>query len=208
MSESNRGWRRALRLPAVYGLLQRAVGSSESHPRFIREHVTPQPGQRLLDLGCGTGDIVKHLPPVWYLGVDLNPLYIEEARRRHGDRGRFERLDIRTEAVDGGDPFDIVLAMGILHHLDDEGAHAMLRGAAHALRPEGRLVAIDPAWAPGQPRVAKLLIGRDRGQAVRDADGYGALARTHFDEVSVQVRGDLLRVPYTHAVLECARPTT
>ena len=102
--------------------------------------------------------------------------------------------------------FDIVLAMGLLHHLDDVEAASLVALASQALVSGGRFVAIDPARAPGQPHVARWLIGRDRGEYVRTADAYAELARGSFGSVAVTVRSDLLRVPYTHAVLECAEP--
>ncbi|HEY8867402.1 MAG TPA: hypothetical protein VIM22_10735, partial [Solirubrobacteraceae bacterium] len=57
-----------------------------------------------------------------------------------------------------------------------------------------------------QPRAARWLIERDRGRAVRGAGGYEELARPWFQRVNATVRGDLVRVPYTHAVLECTDP--
>jgi hypothetical protein len=50
--------------------------------------------------------------------------------------------------------------------------------------------------------MARWLIGRDRGAHVRGADAYAELARASFGSVRVSTRDDLLRVPYTHAVLE------
>lgn len=99
--------------------------------------------------------------------------------------------------------FDIVLAMGLLHHLDDAEAASLVELASQALVPGGRFVVIDPAHAAGQPGTTRWLIGRDRGEYVRTADAYAELARASFGSVAVTVRSDLLRVPYTHAVLEC-----
>jgi SAM-dependent methyltransferase len=156
-----------------------------------------------LDLGCGPGELLEYLPAdVSYLGVDISPEYVERARQRHGSRARFELADAtRFEAERGR--FDLVLAFGVLHHLDDNQARAMLAGAARALAPSGRAIAVDPALADGQKRAARMIIRRDRGHHVRDADHYARLAMPSFSRVHAVIRHDLLRIPYTHCILEC-----
>jgi 2-polyprenyl-3-methyl-5-hydroxy-6-metoxy-1,4-benzoquinol methylase len=204
MSETVSGARRLLALPAAYKLLQVAVGSNASHRRFVAEHVRPSPASRLLDVGCGPGHILRALPAdTRYVGIDASAEYIAAAQRRWGDRAEFHHMTVGEAGLSDRE-FDIVLAMGLLHHLDDAEAASLIGMASEVLVPGGRFLAIDPARAPGQPRVARWLIGRDRGEYVRTADAYAELARESFGSVDVTVRSDLLRVPYTHAVLECA----
>jgi hypothetical protein len=57
-----------------------------------------------------------------------------------------------------------------------------------------------------QVEVSVVLLGRDRGAHVRSASSYVQPARSRFASVDVDIRRDLLRVPYTHAILECADP--
>jgi 2-polyprenyl-3-methyl-5-hydroxy-6-metoxy-1,4-benzoquinol methylase len=196
---------RLLSWARAYKLLQVFVGSNQSHRRFVAEHVRPGPGARLLDVGCGPGHILRALPSgVRYVGVDASADYIAAARRDWGDRAEFHCA--RADELDlGGRRFDVVVAMGLLHHLDDRECAALIAFARSSLDPGGRLVTIDPAYAPGQARLARWLIGRDRGEHVRDTAEYRRLASSSFLDVEALTRDDLLRVPYTHAVLECSR---
>ena len=190
----------------AYELLQFAVGSHRSHALFVAEYVRARADDRILDLGCGPGHIVRALPTyVDYVGVDSNEAYIESARARWGIRGTFRVADAREPLV-FDKPFDIVLAMGVLHHLDDAGCSRLLDNAMSVLVPEGRFVAIDPARSEPQSKAARWLILRDRGNHVRSVDGYVALARVSFGAVAADLRTDLLRVPYTHAILSCSQP--
>jgi hypothetical protein len=58
---------------------------------------------------------------------------------------------------------------------------------------------------PGQHPVARLLNALDRGRFVRDAPGYAALVRREFADVATRDYDNLLRVPYSHVVLECRK---
>ena len=100
--------------------------------------------------------------------------------------------------------FDIVLAIGLLHHMDDEVAIAFLQLAYKALKPSGRLVTMDACWVNGQHPIAKFLIARDRGQNVRTEAGYMELVASVFSSVKINVRHKTW-IPYTHCFIECTR---
>ena len=105
--------------------------------------------------------------------------------------------------------FDVVIAHGVLHHLDDDAAATLFGVARRALKPGGRLVTFDGCFAEGQSALARLFLSLDRGRHVRSRDAYERLARGEFDQVESFVRHDLIRIPYTHLIMECgtARPS-
>ena len=191
-----------LERPGVYSLFRRLVGRNTARSVYAREHLRLAPGQRVLDLGCGPGDILQFLPAVEYVGYGINPAYIERARKRFGDRGKFY-----CQAVEANlsleNHFDVVIAHGVLHHLDDDAARALFRVARRALKPGGRLVTFDGCYAEGQSALARLFLSLDRGRHVRGREAYEELARSAFDDVRSFVRHDLIRIPYTHLIMEC-----
>lgn len=203
MSERSGGVRRGLSNATLYSLVQRLLGAHAVRRRFLADYVRPTGGERILDLGCGPGEILELLPQVDYLGIDLSRKYVQAAQRRFGDRGRFVCADVRSLSPGTYKRFDAIIAIGVLHHLDDRDAVGMMGTAARLLADGGRFVTVDPGLTHEQPGVARWLIGHDRGRGVRSPDGYRELAVEHFGSVQVSVHHDLARVPYTHVVLEC-----
>ncbi len=78
------------------------------------------PGSRILDLGCGTGRLLASLRPARGVGVDLSPMMVEEARRRHPDL-EFHVGDLEDPSVldDLPGPFDIILLSDTVGSLED-----------------------------------------------------------------------------------------
>jgi ubiquinone/menaquinone biosynthesis C-methylase UbiE len=104
----------------------------------VMELLSPQPGERILDVGCGTGalsaDIAATAAEI--VGVDRSEEMIQEARRKYPAL-RFEVCDAR--ALSFSNEFDAVFSNATLHWMPD--AEPVVRGISRALRPGGRLVA-------------------------------------------------------------------
>jgi len=200
------GIRRPLGLPLVYTTFVWLNGGWNARRTIIAEYVKLRSGNRLLDIGCGPGAVLDFLPAVQYVGVDLDADYIRVARARHGDRGTFIHGSVESLADHALQGFDVVIAFGLLHHLNDESATQVLRTAGTALKPSGRLVTLDTCYVPGQSWLSRTLTAQDRGQHVRDVGGYGKLAQQGFGSVATFCRSDLVRGPFHHCILVCERP--
>jgi len=189
------------RFPSLYCGFQSILGSHSARQIIVHEYIRPRPGERILDLGCGPATLLPYLGEVEYFGIDANPNHIAEAKRQHGARAHFHcgNVDFAAEPAPG--PYDVVLCLGLLHHLDDGRVANLMRFAARRLTPEGRLVTVDPAFTPDQHWFARILARGDAGRCVRVPESYRRLAMTEFERVDAIVRHDLLRVPYTHCIL-------
>jgi SAM-dependent methyltransferase len=204
MPERSTGPWALLKRASVYTALQNLIGGPHLRRYIVERYIRPRPGDRILDIGCGPADFVPLLPEVDYLGVDHNPGYIEQARSRYGGGARFLRADVCAEGSGIEGAFDIILAIGLLHHLDDSQTAALMAAASRRVKPGGRMVTIDPALTTPQHWMARFIIRNDRGQHVRPATEYERLARAAFSNVVAEVRTDLLRLPYTHVIMECS----
>ena len=75
------------------------------------------PGQRVLELGCGTGDLLAALKPSKGVGVDFSQEMIERARKRHPDLMFIEADCHQLQSLDG--PFDAVILSDLIDDIWD-----------------------------------------------------------------------------------------
>ena len=121
----------------------------ESHHRRLVELAAFGAGERVLEIGCGTGNLtllIKHLhPKADVVGIDPDDMALSRARRKASrrhlavqfDHGFGQRLPYR----DGS--FDCVVSAFMLHHLDADVKRAVLVEALRVLTPDGRLHVVD-----------------------------------------------------------------
>jgi SAM-dependent methyltransferase len=139
----------------------------------IRREMDLGPGVRTLDLGCGPGAFADLFDKGDYVGVDLNARYIEHARRHC--KGAFVVGDARK--VDLPDArFDQILIFGLLHHLPDEDARAVLSECRRLLAKGGRLLAIEDIPTMSRLNLIGHLIHRvENGEFIRPVEDYRRL---------------------------------
>lgn len=194
--------RSLLAIPQAYQLFWNAIGGPERSRILVRDYIRSRPGDRILEIGCGPGTIVPFLPECDYVGFDSNPHYIRQASKRF-PKAKFVCERVSRFNSEQTSYFDIVLALGIVHHLDDPEALQLFEIARDALKPGGRLLTLDGVWTEHQTRAAKYLLARDRGQFIRSEEEYLRIASQVFPHTRSSVREKLLRIPYTHIILEC-----
>lgn len=193
-----------LEFPAVYRLFTRLIGGYVLRRRFIEEHVAPQPGWRLLDVGCGTGELLEYMPEgVTYVGFDPCPQYLERARRTYGPRGDFYLGSVEDWSPQTLGNFDAVVSFGLLHHLPDEVVMDFFRKARQCLAERRGVVAVlEPCFRPDLSPLVKRLLRSDRGAFVRDRQGYEALARRDFPVIRSFYYQEGVRIPYCCLLLQ------
>lgn len=198
------GYRSILSHPLIYSAFQYVMGAEQGYLNFVKDYIRPFDGCVILDIGCGPGDIVSYLPEVNYWGFDISEAYILKAREKYGDKAKFECKYLTIKDLETLPKFDMVIATGVLHHMNDNVVLDFLKLAFSALKDGGRLITIDPCLTAKQNPIARFLISKDRGQNVRDEAGYRDLASQIFDDVKLDVKHKAW-IPYTHCFIECTK---
>jgi ubiquinone/menaquinone biosynthesis C-methylase UbiE len=199
-SRQDSGYLSALRFPALTRLYDPVVRLTSREERFkamLVEQAGLEPGQRVLDLGCGTGTLAllvkEREPDARVAGLDADPEMLEQARSK-ADRAGIE-LDLiegfSTELPYEDGSFDRVLSTLFFHHLDPEPKRRTAREIARVLKKGGELHVAD--WGkPSDPAMTLAFLG------IRLLDG--------FENTADNVRGELPRI-FSEAGLAHAEET-
>jgi len=127
-----------------------ALGQASRLRRRTIERAQIKPGERILDVGCGTGDLTllaKKVagPSGQVAGLDAAPEMIEVARGKAAHKQT--DVDFRVGVVerlpfpDGS--FDVVLSSLMMHHLPDDLKPQALAEIRRVVKPNGRLLIVD-----------------------------------------------------------------
>ena len=193
-----------LNVPLLYNVVQAGIGAKALHRKFVQNHVRARAGDKVIDIGCGPANILHWLPGVDYLGLDINTAYIDSAKQTYTGRGTFVVGDTKSLWEDPRfRNADIVIGLGILHHLDDDEAAHCIRFAHRALKQGGRFVCFEACWVPNQGFLSRYIMSKERGQNIRTEWAYRHLAESMFQNVHSWVDMKPLRIPYVMVVLEC-----
>jgi ubiquinone/menaquinone biosynthesis C-methylase UbiE len=167
------------RLRTRNALYQGLLGEGENAEQMIHEAVAEVAPRRVLDVGCGTGEIgariVRELGAE-VLAVDLSPRMVDLAR----EKGLEARLADIEELPYADGEFDCVVAAWVIYHAPDRDR--AIRECARVLRPGGRLVAATIA----EDNLAEVweLLGQDWHRRIDfDRDNGAAQLAPHFAHV-------------------------
>lgn len=162
---------------------------------FVRQKLRPllahndlRAVRRVLDVGCGPGTNAPLFQNMSYLGLDINPEYIENARRRHG--GEFVVADVTQYEVEPGHRFDFILVNSFLHHIDDASTERLLLHLKTLLTSDGHVHMMELV-EPDRPGIARWLARHDRGKFARPLSRWQQIFSYHFAPAVVE--------PYTLA---------
>lgn len=180
MAENKKGIHSIISTPFIYNFIQWLAGARMYREKMIKEYVKPTEGCKVLDIGCGTGEYVNHIyhhcSAFEYYGFDGEGVYIEYAKELFKDKPNihFYHKILTEESVKEFNNFDIVIATGVMHHLDDPIVISLLRLARLALKPGGRLITYDPGKFEKMSFFEKFFVKYDRGRSIRYESEYAA----------------------------------
>ncbi len=172
---------------------------------FIEKYIRPTQGDRILDMGCGTGDIMTMFSDVEYLGFDNNISYIHHAQRKYNSPESFVHSGVADFDPARYGVFDLVFSLGVIHHLTDIEATNMFKIAKDVLKPSGRFVTADPCFHDGQNPITRFIVKHDRGQNVRQYNEYENIASNVFSSVKSTLWTGMRVLPFSVCILECER---
>lgn len=142
-------------LTALYDPLIRRTTRERAFKERLLDQAALAPGQRVLDLGCGTGTLTvwakQREPGIEIAGIDGDPAVLRRASGKAAEAGL--QIDFREALADDlpfeDESFDRVLTSLVFHHLPRDVKERSAGEIARVLRPGGELHLAD--WGPGDP---------------------------------------------------------
>ncbi len=194
--------------PIGYQLFQNANGAGKMRRILTREYIRPQSGDLVLDIGCGTADIRPYLGrSVSYTGIDMSKPYIKHNQEAYrGDPSTTFVCENLDRYILHAPAYDIVLLMGVLHHISDDEARGLLSVLPRLLRPGGRAITMDGCYTDQLNVFERALLRHDRGKFVRRLPEWEALFSHCLPEASYDIRKDLYYLPYNLILFQYRRP--
>jgi cyclopropane-fatty-acyl-phospholipid synthase len=112
---------------------------------LVCEKLALEPGERVLDIGCGWGSFAIHAAlnrGVEVTGITLSEPQAELARQRATDAGVADKVDIRVMDYRelSGEPFDAVSSIGMVEHVGSANIDLYAEQVARLVRPGGRVL--------------------------------------------------------------------
>jgi len=144
------------------------LGANSPNSRMVIELANVNPGDRVLDVGCGTGNLTLTAqsyagPGGKVYGIDASPEMIEVAKKK-ASRSRPEvvfEVGLIEELVFPEATFDVVISRLVIHHLPDDLKHRGFAEILRVLKPGGHLLIADfnPPTNPVLNHITTALVG-------------------------------------------------
>lgn len=141
----------------------------------VLEAASVRPGDRVLDLGCGTGQLSLPMAAegAEVLAVDISPAMVARLEEEATDlKGKLEARACPIEDLDlPAGSFDMVVSSYALHHLRDGEKAEAVRKAFSWLRPGGRLLIADMMLGRGASHADRVVVAAKVKVLVRMGPG-------------------------------------
>lgn len=183
-----------LKYQIIFSLFQKLI-AADRIKLIIVKNTKLQPGSKVLDVGCGFGNLLEYLPRnISYVGIDINEDYIKYAKKAYGLRGKFIRADV-TKLNLKQEKFDVVFISSLFHHLSDSEMQKLLKSLLRFIKKKTVVVSADSVYLRKQSFLSRFITAQDRGKYIRDKEGYLNLIEKYFSKTHYKIASNLLHLP-------------
>ena len=188
----------------LYKIFQLGVIKKGTTKKVRDEVLKPIGVKRVLDFGCGIGYHAEEFRNSTYLGVEPLQGCVDKANKLFkSSSAQFVTGDQHFLKSIPDSSFDLIIALGVLHHIDEDIVSEFLKESYRILKRGGRLTTFDPVFHVNQTRISRWVVSKDRGNWVRTIEEYlRPVEVVYKNNVHYKIYSNLLRIPYDHIHME------
>lgn len=193
-----------LRYPQAYKYFQICYGMSKLRRILLTEYIAPEKGDKILDIGCGTADILDNFQTgIEYTGIDINERYLAYDKKHYVNRPQtaFINADVKAFLEKTDLKYDFILFLGSSQNFDDAMLEFCYGKCYEILNKGGKLVIVDGVYTEDTNAIERFLMKNNRGPHIRVLEGWKDLVSRCFTNVSYSVRKDLEHFPNCQVIM-------
>ena len=188
--------------PQIFHFLRKIIENNfQAQQRVISQYFSLKSSEKILDIGCGTGEFSVFFSPDNYTGIDIKERYLDFARKNYP--GKFLVADA-TNLPFADNSFSKVLIIGVLHHLSNVECLQVLKEAKRVLSRHGKILIMEDIQTSQDNYLTKLVHYFDKGKQIRTKATYDQLLKDYFKIIkNFRIKSGLC--PYQVFLLENKR---
>ena len=163
----------------IYDFWQKHISKSYFlFKNILEERLNVKSNDLVLDFGCGTGKYCFLFNPEKYVGIDVDKKSIDIAKKKFG---KYNFIQIKNNQLEFQENyFDLILILGVCHHINDQDLAIYLKGLYKVLKKKGKIMIIEPILSKTSTRLNKWMQFVDRGEHFRYEDDLLILMSKNF----------------------------
>lgn len=186
-------------MPLLFNIVRSIlVGGKKRMYDEIRKTVNAQKGDKILDVGCGTGEFASLFDSsVDYTGIDMNKNFLGHASSVYKNK-KFIQMDAAKMDFKKNE-FDTVLLLSFMHHFPEELLDKILK-EVNKVAKKG-IIVLDPVPKKYNP-LSKLFYVLDRGDFIRKKEEQLRILNKHL---AVNNYREFKTGLYTLSIIRCSK---
>lgn len=162
--------KRILKIPQFYKFYINLIGGKKFFKNYVEKYVSPKENQTILELGCGSGNILYYLPKtIDYTGLDLNSKCIKYCKKKFPS---FEFLIKDVSDFNLNKTFDIIFSEGIMACLSDEQIEKMLKNICKHSKKDTKIILSDMNFCKENTKLQNFFLKQERGKYLRSTKDF------------------------------------
>ncbi len=192
-----------------YNLYQNLIGSGSFLKRYVETFILPEirdkNSVKIIDIGCGTGNIVPYIPHnCEYTGVDVSENYIKYLKKKYSHKKNinFIKQNVK-EPLSFNEKYDIIISEALIASLNDTNFELLLTEMKNFLKKGGKIVISDMNYKESHCAFEKFLLKNERGCYIRGQDDYKRIIEKYFTIEKTTEINKVYWFPYHKIAFEC-----